>query len=227
MDNGVCRPGESNRQGVFAVPRRSGIVAAMRNDNPGKSDDDDASGPPPDAANLYDVAVAYLARYSATRATLARALNRRIDRWVRAAGNPETAAQAAAAKRLVPEVVSRLAAAGAVDDAAFAQSRARKLSRTGHSHRAAAAHLAARGVPSELVRSALPEDEAGELAAAVIYLRRRRLGPFRTGAAPPDVRMKEQGSLARAGFTAATARLALALTAEEAEALVLQRRRRA
>ena len=131
--------------------------------------------PAPDAASLHAAAVAYLGRYSATRATLARALNRIIDRWLRAADSAD-APLAAAAKRAVPEVVARLAAAGALNDAAFAESRARKLARTGHSRTATAAHLAARGVPAELVTSTLAVDEDAELAAAVTYMRRRRLG---------------------------------------------------
>jgi regulatory protein len=180
--------------------------------------------PPPDAASLREAALAYLSRYTATRATLARALNRLIDRWLRAASIADAPALAAAAKRSVRDVVATLAVAGAVDDAAFAQARAKKLNRTGHSRRAAAAHLAARGVPSELVNSALPQDEESELSAAVAYLRRRRLGPFRTGAAPPEAREKELGALARAGFSGATARQALALSHNAAEVL-LQRRR--
>ncbi len=188
-------------------------------------EDDDPTGPPPDAASLHEAAVAYLARYGATRATLARALNRRVDRWLRGATGPGAAAQAAAAKRAVPEVVARLADAGAVNDAAFAHSRARKLARTGHSHRASAAHLAARGVPPDLVRTALPPDEPRELAAAVTYLRRRRLGPFRAAEAPPEGRLKDLGSLARAGFSGDLARRAMALTRDEAEALLLASRR--
>jgi len=187
--------------------------------------EDSSGAAPPDAASLHAAAVAYLATYSATRATLARALNRIVDRWLRAASGADAPGLAAAAKRAVPEVVAKLAAAGAVDDAAFAASRARKLSRTGHSTRAAAAHLAARGVPAELVREAVPEDEARELAAAVIYLRRRRLGPFRSAAASDEARLKDLGTLARAGFTSATARRALALTPDEAEDLVQQQRR--
>ena len=188
-------------------------------------EDDDPTGPPPDAASLHEAAVAYLARYGATRATLARALNRRVDRWLRGATGPGAAAQAAAAKRAVPEVVARLADADAVNDAAFAHSRARKLARTGHSHRASAAHLAARGVPPDLVRTALPPDETRELAAAVTYLRRRRLGPFRAAEAPPEGRLKDLGSLARAGFSGDLARRAMALTRDEAEALLLASRR--
>jgi len=195
---------------------RGGIVAGMSEDAPDSA--------PPDAANLRAAAIAYLARYSATRATLARMLNRRIDRWLREAAGPGAAAQAATAKRAVQAVVAQLADAGAVNDAAFAEARARKLVRTGHSRRAAAAHLAARGVPAEVVRTALPQDEAGELAAAIAHMRRRRLGPFRADAAAPHARQKDLASLARAGFTGPTARRALALPQEEAETLLLQRR---
>jgi regulatory protein len=186
--------------------------------------DDPPDGKPPDAVALREAALAYLSRYSATRATLSRTLNRIVDRWVRGAGSPAAAAQAAAAKRVVPEVVARLAVEGALDDAAFAEARARKLGRSGHSHRAAVAHLAARGVPAEVVRTALPDDDAGELAAAVIHLRRRRLGPFRASPAPPDARKKDLAALARAGFGGATAQAALDLTTEDAEVLLLQRR---
>lgn len=213
-------PGRVKRSQGFADPRDGGIVAGM-------SDDTLPADGPPNAERLHAAGVAYLARYSATRATLARALNRMIDRWLRAAPGPEAAAQAAAAKRAVPEVVARLVSAGAVNDAAFAQSRAKRLTRTGHSRRASAAHLVARGVPEELVRAALPQDEGTELAAAVAYLRRRRLGPFRTGEATAETRTKEMGSLARAGFPAELARRALALTVEEAEAILLASRREA
>ncbi len=167
----------------------------------------------------------YLATYGATRATLARALNRIIDRWLRGAATAQAPAIAAAAKRAVPEVVAKLVAAGAVDDAAFAQSRAKKLTRTGHSRTATAAHLAARGVSADLVQTAVPPNEDSELTAAIIYLRRRRLGPFRIAAPPPEAKHKDLGALARAGFAGPIARRALALAPEEAEAALLKARR--
>lgn len=184
-----------------------------------------ANDAPPTADNLHEAAVAYLARYSATRATLARALHRQVDRWLRGAATPDAPARAAAAKRAIPDIVAKLVQAGAVDDSAFAQARARQLVRTGHSHRAAAAHLAARGVSAEVAKAALPQDEDAELAAAVAYLRRRRLGPFRVGEASPEARLKELSTLARAGFPAPLARRALALTPEEVEALRQPQRR--
>ena len=107
-------------------------------------------GPAPDAAGLHDAALDYLAHYAATEAVLRRVLERRIDRWARraaVASDAETiAVQAAAARALVHDVIARLVAAGAVNDAAYAESRARSLLRSGRSRRAAAAHLAAKGV---------------------------------------------------------------------------------
>ena len=192
----------------------------------------DDSGPSqaPTEAALHEAAVAYLARYSATRATLARVLNRRIDRWARATDSSEAAAQAAVAKRAVPDVVARLAAAGAVDDASFAQARSRSLTRAGHSRRATAAHLAARGVPAEIVSAALPDDSGAELAAAVAFTRRRRIGPFRSPAegtddAAQDRRHRELGALARAGFSHAIAQQALGMPLEEAAAMLAALRR--
>ena len=182
------------------------------------------AGPPPDAAGLHEAALAYLARYAATEAGLRRVLERRIDRWARRAdGDPEAIATARAA---VPDVVARLIAAGAVNDAAYAESRAHSLVRAGRSRRAVALHLAAKGVDPSVAQRALPSDEATELAAALVLARKRRIGPFRLGGAPDQAgRMRELGMLARAGFPQAVARQALAMEADQAEALVNRLRR--
>src|SRR5215472_5769392 len=98
----------------------------------------------PHEASLHEAALRHLARYAVTEEGLRRVLDRRVDRWAWAAGaEPETIATA---KRAVRVVVARLVAAGAVDDAAFAAARARRLARSGHSRQGIAAHLAARGV---------------------------------------------------------------------------------
>jgi regulatory protein len=189
----------------------------------------DASQHPPtlSEAALQQVAVAYLARYSATSTTLARMLNRHIDRWARTSGGDDVATLTAAAKRLVRDVVASLAAAGAVDDASFAAARSRRLRRTGHSRLVTAAHLAARGVSAEIVANTLPDDAGAEVGAALAYLRRRRLGPF--GAAPadaaaPDRRRRELGALARAGFARDTAETALDMTRDAADAVLARLR---
>jgi regulatory protein len=177
-------------------------------------------GPPPDARSLHDAAVRHLARYSATQAGLLRVLGRRIDRWARAA--EADAEIVAAAQRAARDVVAKLAAVGAVDDAAFAASRARSLARAGRSRRAIGAHLAARGVSAELT-AALPDDPEAELAAALAYARRRRLGPFRQ---PPDPeqQMRDLARLARAGFPQSIATQVLRMDPDEAEERVIAAR---
>jgi len=189
------------------------------------------AGPPPNAGTLHDAALNHLARYATTEIGLRRVLERRVERWARLARAEagdvgDVTGQAAEARRIVHEVVARLAAAGAVNDATFAESRARTLIRAGRSRRAAAANLAAKGVDAELARSVLTEDTTSELAAALMLARRRRIGPFRPGA-PPDQagQLRELAVLARAGFPQSTARQALAVATDEAEALVNQLRR--
>ena len=178
--------------------------------------------PPPDETLLHEAALAYLARYAATEATLRRVLDRRVDRWARARGQAADVGQVAEAKRLVRAVVARLASAGAVDDGTFALARARSLSRAGHSRRAVAAYLAAKGVAGETARAALPDGDDAELAAALALAARRRIGPFRRtdAVADEDLRRREQGVLARAGFTQSVASRALFMGRDEAEEML-------
>ena len=177
-------------------------------------------GPAPDEAALSQAALTHLARYGATQAGLLSVLTRRVQRWARAAeALPEQTEDALQAARAV---VARLAKAGAVNDALFAESRARSLHRAGRSRRAITAHLQAKGVPAAL--AALPEDPAAELEAALLYAARRRIGPFR--AVPdPSARARDLARLARAGFSAAAAMTALGLSQAQAQAQALRARR--
>lgn len=172
----------------------------------------------PDEASLHEAGLRHLARYATTEQGLRRVLDRRVERWARAAAAaPEAITEA---KRAVRAVVARLAAAGAVDDAAFASARARRLARSGHSREGVAAHLAARGIADDAARDAFPDDGDAELAAALVLARRRRIGPFRTATVDADARRRELGVLARAGFPREIATRALAMDADAAEELV-------
>ena len=138
---------------------------------------------PPDGDNLYETALNHLARYAATEMSLARVLSRKIDRWARLQAEeeaePEQIASAVrTAKSAIPTVITRLKSANVLDDAAFAASRARRLTGQGKSRRAALAHLASKGVESGTAGAALAEDPERELAAACAFARRRRAGPF-------------------------------------------------
>lgn len=171
----------------------------------------------PDAASLYEAAMNHMARYAATETGLAKVLVRRIDRWGQkqaADGNEDTAELSHSirqAKAEIPSVLARLKESGILNDEAFAASRARRLTRSGKSRRATIAHLAAKGIHTPDV----PNDPKRELAAACAYLRRRRAGPF--GDAQSE---KILAAMARGGFSQATARHALTLTCDEAEALI-------
>jgi regulatory protein len=177
---------------------------------------DTSDSTPPDAGSLHQAALAYLARYAATEAGLRRVLDRRIDRWARSVVDRDSVAEhVAAAKQAARIVVARLAAAGAVSDAVFAESRARSLVSAGRSRRAVAARLAAKGVDAELAQAVLPQDADTELAAAFVLTRKRRIGPFRT--AEDADRQREFGILARAGFPRPVAERALDADPEEAE----------
>ncbi len=183
------------------------------------------SGPAPTRARLQDAALAHLARFATTEAGLIRVLDRRIDRWARAAGaegasDPDAIAGAQQAGRQAAREVARaLVQSGVVNDTAFAGARARSLTRAGRSRMAVSAHLAAKGVPQTVAQAALPDPES-ELAAALAYARRRRLGPFRTSEANEDTRRKEMGALARAGFPQPVAQQALRMAPDDAKALV-------
>ncbi|HET9148414.1 MAG TPA: RecX family transcriptional regulator [Acetobacteraceae bacterium] len=181
----------------------------------------------PDEASLREAALAHLSRFAATEASLARVLYRRVDRWARqaeAAGQEPEFIQTVArsAKAAIPKVIAAARGLGAVDDAAFAASRARRLTRAGKSRRAALAHLAAKGVDPELAAETLPEDAGRDLAAACAYLKRRRLPPF--AEADEAARMKALASLARAGYSRDVAERALDLDGEAAESLLLRLR---
>lgn len=175
-----------------------------------------------DDAALHEAALAHLARFSATEAGLRRVLANRIRRWAREAGQAgrdveEIAAEAARASEAASRIARRLVEAGAVDDAAFAASRARRLRGSGRSGRATLAHLLQKGIAPPLAAAALEGEEVpDEMHACLVACRRRRIGPFAVTPPDPDTRRKWLATLARAGFGGEVARRALAMSRDEA-----------
>ena len=149
--------------------------------------------PPPaiDPAALERAALRYLERFSASRAQVLRVLARRVDR----------ATALASAEAVVAAIVAR----GLLDDARFAEGRARSLAARGRSPVVIRETLSEKGVGREEVEramDALAEETGGDpaLAAALALARRRRLGPWRPPAARAARRDKDLAILARAGF---------------------------
>jgi regulatory protein len=171
--------------------------------------------PAPNEASLHEATLNYLARYATTERGLRQVLLRRIDRWARESADQDTASEhAAAAKASVPAVIARMVELGLLNDAAFAENRARGLALNGRSRRAIAARLMAKGIDPAQARSVLGEGDDAEMVSALILARKRRIGPFRK--AEPD-RDRELGVLARAGFPRDVALRALAMEQEAAE----------
>jgi regulatory protein len=182
---------------------------------------------PPDAGGLYEAAVRHLAQYAATEAGLRQVLMRRVERWARMQTDPDAAEPVvAAAREAVEAVVARLVKAGAVSDTAFAESRAKSLLHGGRSQRAIQARLVAKGVAPELARDAAAGDVESELAAALVLVRKRRIGGYRVAEdVDAAVRLKEMGLLARAGFSREIAERALEVPRDEAERRIFALRR--
>ena len=152
----------------------------------------------PDRARLRARALRYLERYGASQARLARVLGERARREAQAAG-----IEARAVEDDVASVVAELTELGLVDDAAYAQGRARALLRRGRSPARVRRALAADGIDRDDVESALAPHGTGDdlaRAAAVRYARRRGLGPFRDPARRAERRDRDLQALVRQGF---------------------------
>ena len=171
---------------------------------------------PPTPERLHARALRYLERFATTSAHLRRVLLRRAARDAAA-----LELDAARVRADVDAVVARVVAAGLVDDRLFAASRARRLNEAGRSPAQIRAALLGKGLDEQTIAAAwrgLEEGEADpELAAAMAYARRRRLGPWRTAEMRPEHRARDLAALARAGFGYRVARLVVA--AEDPDAL--------
>lgn len=158
---------------------------------------------------LQRAAMHYLERYSAPSAQLRRVLQRKVLLSCRFHGDEPQRFDA-----MLDDVVARCVSSGLVDDERFAEARANTLRRKGQSARAVAMKLAAKGVPRELAARHSATDEDGELAAARIAARRKRLGPWNRGDRAAS-RQRDLAALARAGFRMDIARAVIDDTGDD------------
>ncbi len=167
----------------------------------------------PTRENLDRAALAYLERFDSSAANLRRVLRGRVARAARA--HPDL--DAAAAERLVDELVERYQASGLIDDARYAESMARGLQARGASRRGIRHKLRARGVSADTIDAALAsagrDSDDAELDAARAFVRRRRLGPHRPEQQRAERYQRDLAALARAGFSFEVARRALEVPA--------------
>lgn len=165
--------------------------------------------------HLENAALHYLERFATSEANLRRVLMRKIERSARFHDTDRGEGAAA-----VEDIIARFRRSRLLDDAAYAEGRARSLFLRGASARKIRMALIQKGVGEDEVNAALARlfDEAAEpeLAAAVTLARKRRLGPFRRGDRAA-MRERDLASLARAGFSYDIARRVI--EAEDSETL--------
>jgi regulatory protein len=110
----------------------------------------------------------------------------------------------------------------ALDDTAYAEVATRSAVRSGRSKRAIAQRLAIKGIARETATAAL--EEADDLYAAVVLARKRAFGPFRKADVDDKRMVKEMSAFARGGFGFELARKVLAMSLDDAEDLLHDRR---
>ena len=169
---------------------------------------------------LDNAAAYYLQRFSASAEKLRQILTQKAKRRVGRDG--EVPAETA---QWIGELIEKYIARGWLNDAAYAQSQVRQLRGRGSSARQIAMKLQQKGLPAAQVKTAIddftealaaaamPDEELTdpELTAAMRYIQRRRLGPYRTRIVE-NARDKDLAALMRQGFSLNIARRALEKT---------------
>ncbi len=161
----------------------------------------------------------YLERFASSRENMRRVLERKCRRS-HADGAPPSAEQ----EGWIADILNRCEALGLLDDAAYAEMKARSLAARGKAARHIRAWLASRGVGEDHITRALDAlardaggDAAAETARARRFAKRRRMGPYRKQALDDTRKRKEMGAFARAGFSFGLARAII--DAADADAL--------
>ncbi|MEQ1650847.1 MAG: RecX family transcriptional regulator, partial [Hyphomicrobiaceae bacterium] len=157
---------------------------------------------PVTATYLRNSAMHYLSARSASTTMLRQTLERRAKtRLCVRQLSEETRA-------LIDKAIGELVTLGMVNDATFAQARARSLQGKGFSKRRITEGLRLKGIGGAQAALAI-DPELDELTQARRFAERKRLGAWRRGGPTPETRDKDLRALARAGFAYAIASKAL------------------
>ena len=177
---------------------------------------------------LEQAALAHLARFATSGPRLARLLEAKLTRAARRLGMESEPSW----RQGIAALITRLEARGLLDDGLYAEAKARRLQRQGQPGAAIARALQAEGLTRAQAATALgrlavesSDGAAGDLAAAIAYVRRRRLGPYRPEAERARHAEKDLAALARRGFARLVADLVLAADNPEALAGLLRQAR--
>ena len=171
--------------------------------------------------SLRNAALYYLQRYASSAENLRDVLTRRVRRAER---HHEIDREEAAG--WIDALIQDFQKSELLDDRIYAEGRVQSMFRQGRSRRIMMRELRNKGVHADIIEAALAalaaENHAPDRTAALRYVQRRRLGPYRLGSRE-EYRDRDLAALARAGFGYDTAcRVIDAETQESLEEDVLQ-----
>lgn len=174
------------------------------------------------ATYLHNSGLYYLQRFAASTGQFRRVMQRKIDKscLFHKEQNREDCL------RILDELIQTFQRSGLLNDEGYATGAIRSLRHRGLSTRAIIAKMDMRGISSEITQRTLREIdndsvENPDLIAALRVARRRRVGPFRKSDSVDDAaKDKALAALARSGFSYDICNRALAMSREEAEALI-------
>lgn len=183
--------------------------------------------------NLREYAIKYLARYSNTETGLRRLLKRKAHRWFTMRQREEQSQDdyqhfSQEIDKKIDEVVNDMKRIGSIDDESYITYKFSSLIRSGYSRNIIRSRLMQKGFAADLIETSLQkyEENDADLLAALIYVKKRRIGPFRRIAAieNPEMDKKEQMMLARRGFSFTIANKVLLMKQSEAEEYIAKLR---
>lgn len=177
------------------------------------------------AQRIRNITEHYVGQRECSQAMLREVLGRRLQNRLVQLSEDEALAERQEAEPLIEGEVARMVRLGLVDDARFAEMKARAWLSAGRGGRRIMMDLlrkgvdrdvaeeamaeAAREVTGTLGRSDVDDDEiarSAEWEAAETFARKRRIGPFRSAPMPEDypgrqkIWRREASAMARAGF---------------------------
>lgn len=157
-------------------------------------------------------AVHYLTKYASSSQNLREKIYQKASRKYEGIDESEAEALADAA-------VDFCSKNGFLNDNAYASSQAKGRASRGTSKRKIAMQLAEKGISEEDAAEAL--EAVDDLTSAILYAKKRRLGPWRSKELDLKRKQKEAASLARQGFSGSLSFKVIALDLEEAETILL------
>ncbi len=162
------------------------------------------------ASYLHNSGLYYLERYSSSVKNFKRIMKRKIDRSCEF--HEESPHHY---YPLLEELTEKFITLGLLNDDLYSQTKITSLRRKGESQRKITQKMAEKGIETEKTNTILKQlieenyEENNELSSAIRYVKRRRLGAFRTRKNERSDE-KDLASLARAGYSYDIAKKALA-----------------